>query len=72
MISPDGDTEFYKTHAGVLHDDTPAPFLFIIALDYGMKKATRNPSETGFTILNHQGAVDIRHLLKPIPIMPMI
>ena len=50
MISPDGDTEFYKIHAGVLQDDTPAPFLFIIALDYAMKKATRNPSETGFTI----------------------
>ena len=50
MISPDGDTEFFQIHAGVLQGDTLAPFLFIIALDYTMKKAIRNPSETGFTI----------------------
>ena len=50
VISPDGDAEFFQIHAGVLQGDTLALFLFIIALDYAMKKATRNPSETGFTI----------------------
>ena len=50
VISPDGDTNFFQIHAGVLQGDTLAPFLFIIALDYALRQATKNPSETGFTI----------------------
>ena len=49
VISPDGNTEFFQIHVGVLQGDTLAPFLFIIPLDYAMKKATWNPLETGFT-----------------------
>ena len=30
--SPDGDTEFFDVLAGVLQDDTLAPFLFILTL----------------------------------------
>ena len=38
--SPDGDTDFFAILAGVLQGDTLAPFLFIIMLDYAMRKAT--------------------------------
>ena len=42
--------EFFQMHASVLQGDTLAPFLLIITLDYAMRHAIRNPSETGFTI----------------------
>ena len=41
VLTPDGDTEFFKILAGVLQGDTLAPFLFIIALDYALREATR-------------------------------
>ena len=50
VISPDGDMDLFQIHVGVLQGDTLAPFLSIIALDYALRQATRNPSETGFTI----------------------
>ena len=34
VLSPDGDTEFFEILAGVLHGDTLAQYLFMIALDY--------------------------------------
>ena len=42
VITPDGDTEFFEILAGVLQGDTLAPFLFIIALDYAHREATRH------------------------------
>ena len=36
--SPDGNTYFFKITAGVLQCDTLAPFLFIVCLDYVLKK----------------------------------
>ena len=50
VLSPDGDTDFFQIKAGVLQGDTLASFLFILALDYAMRKATTNPQETGFTL----------------------
>ena len=41
VLSPGGDTEIL---AGVLLGDILAPFLFIIALDYAMRKAIGNES----------------------------
>ena len=49
VITPDGDTEFFEILAGVLQGDTLAPFLFIIALDYALREATRE-THTGFTL----------------------
>ena len=49
VLSPDGDTEFFQIQAGILQGDTLAPLLFILSLDYAMRKATTNPQETGFT-----------------------
>ena len=48
--SPDGDTDFFAILAGVLQGDTLAPFLFIIMLDYAMRKATRDHEQLGFTL----------------------
>ena len=42
VLSPDGDTGFFEILAGVLQGDSLAPYLFIIALDYTMKKAVGN------------------------------
>ena len=39
--SPDGDTSFFYITAGVLQGDTLAPFIFIICLDYVLKKSHR-------------------------------
>lgn len=50
VLSPDGETDFFKISAGVLQGDTLAPLLFILALDYAMRKATSNPQQTGFTL----------------------
>ena len=50
--TPDGETEQFDISAGVLQGDTLAPFLFIIVLDYAMRKAMANGKEEdlGFTI----------------------
>ena len=50
VFSPDGDTESFEILAGVLQGDTLTPFLFIIALDYAMRMASRNESEVGFRL----------------------
>ena len=49
--SPDGETDYFKIHAGVMQGDTLAPFLFIIVLDFAMRKAILGKEqELGFTI----------------------
>ena len=39
VLSPDGETDLFEIKAGVLQGDTLAPYVFIIALDYAMRKA---------------------------------
>ena len=41
VVSPDGDTDLFEITMGVLQGDTLAPFLFVIVLDYAMKKSNR-------------------------------
>ena len=48
--SPDGGTSFIKIMTGVLQDDTLAPFLFIICLDYVLKNSLDINSNLGFTL----------------------
>ena len=51
VISPDGDTEPFEILAGVLQEDTLAPYLFAIVLDYCMRMAVDGrEEELGFTI----------------------
>ena len=46
--SPDGDTDYFDTVAGVLQGDTLAPYLFIICLDYVVWTSTDKIKENGF------------------------
>ena len=51
VLSPDGETDLFDIVMGVLQGDTLAPFLFVIVLDYAMRKATEGNEEAfGFTI----------------------
>ena len=55
VISPDGETESFNILAGVLQGDTLAPYLFVIALDYAMRKAiTGKEEELGFQLARRQ------------------
>ena len=39
VLSPDGETDLFEIAMGVLQGDTLAPFLFVIVLDFAMRKA---------------------------------
>ena len=55
VVSPDGETNMFQITAGVLQGDTLAPFLFIIVLDYALRKAVAGrEEELGFTITPRQ------------------
>ena len=48
--SPDGDTQFFEITTGTLQDDTIAPFLFIICLDYVLKSSIDCISNVGLQL----------------------
>jgi len=51
IVTPDGETQEFNIFAGVLQGYTLAAYLFIIVLDYALRKATeRMEEELGFTI----------------------
>ena len=53
--SPDGDTDYFNIHAGVMQGDTLAPYLFVVVLDDAMRKATEGKEEDlGLTIKRRQ------------------
>ena len=59
MLSPDGETDLCDILMGVLQGDTLTPFLFVIVLDYAMRKAIDGKEEAlGFTITPRR----IRHI----------
>ena len=37
VITPEGNTDLFKIDTGVLQGDPPAPFLFIVCLDYALR-----------------------------------
>ena len=43
-----GPTELFKTTSGVLQRDTPSPYLFIVPLDYSLKKTLQD--DVGFVV----------------------
>jgi hypothetical protein len=62
--SPDGETDYFKIFAGVMQGDTLAPFLFIVVLDYAMRKAINGREvELGFTIHHRRSS---RYLAESI------
>ena len=48
--SSDGDTEYFDIVAGVLPEDTLAPYLFIICLDDVLRTSIDNIRENGFEL----------------------
>ena len=48
--SPDGDTEYFDIVAGVLKEDTLAPYLFIICLDYVLRTSIDKIRENSFEL----------------------
>ena len=55
VLSPDGETELFDILAGVLQGDTLAPYLFVIIIDYVMRKAVGNKAEEiGFRLDNRR------------------
>ena len=48
--SPDGDTVYFDIVAGVLEEDTLAPYLFIIYLDYVLRTSIFKIKENGFKL----------------------
>ena len=48
--SPDGDTEYFDIVAGVQQEDTLAPYLFIICLDYVLRTSIDKIRENGFEL----------------------
>ena len=61
--SPDGDTEYFDTIAGVLQGDTLAPYLFIICLDYVLRTSIDKIRENGFELTKKRSR---RHPAKTI------
>ena len=56
--SPDGDTDFFDNSAGVLLGDTLAPCIFIICLDYVLRKALDKNNELGFALAKRKSKRD--------------
>ena len=50
VCSSDGDIDFFDIFAGVLQEDTSAPYLFIICLDYIFQTSIDLIKENGFTL----------------------
>ena len=48
--SPDGDTEYFDIVARVLQEDTLAPYIFIICLDYVLRTSIDKIRENGFEL----------------------
>ena len=50
FCSPDGDTDIFDIFAGVLQEDKLTPYLFIICLDYILRKSINRIKVNGFTL----------------------
>ncbi|KAJ4937845.1 hypothetical protein JOQ06_002475, partial [Pogonophryne albipinna] len=51
VVTPDGNSEEFNILAGVMQGDTLAPFLFIMVLDYALRKAiSGQEQDLGFTL----------------------
>ncbi|KAJ4947922.1 hypothetical protein JOQ06_009951, partial [Pogonophryne albipinna] len=51
VVTPDGNSEEFDILAGVMQGDTLAPFLFIMVLDYALRKAiSGREQDLGFTL----------------------
>ena len=69
--SPDGDTDYFDTVAGVLQGDTLALYLFIICLDYVLRTSIDKIKENGFKLTKERSqGIPLKQL--PTLTTPMI
>ena len=55
ILTPDGPTEEFQIHSGVLQGDTLAPYIFVIMLDYALRQAINGrEEELGFRLSRRQ------------------
>ena len=59
VLSPDGETKLFDILAGVLQGDTLAPYLFVIVIDYCMRKAVNDDDEQLGVTLEHRRRQEI-------------
>ena len=71
VCSPDGDTDYFDIVAGVLQGCTLAPYLFIICLDYVLRKSIDKIKENVCKLTKERSR---RYPAKqlPTPITPMV
>ena len=72
IYSPDGDTDYFDIVAGVLQEDTLAPYLFIICLDYVLRTSINKIKENGFKLTKERSRRYPAKKKLPTPTMPMI
>ena len=61
--SPDGDTDYFNSVAGVLQGGTLAPHLFIIRLDYVLRTSIDKMKDNSFKLTRERNR---RYSAKPI------
>ena len=56
--SPDGDADYFDIVVGVLQEDTLAPYLFIICLDYVFRMSIDKMKDNGFKLAKERSIRD--------------
>ena len=54
--SSDGDTDYFNIVAGMLQEDTLAPYLFIICLDYMLRMSIDRMKENSFKLTKERSS----------------
>ncbi|KAI8494372.1 hypothetical protein Bbelb_275980 [Branchiostoma belcheri] len=62
VLTPEGETDTFNINTGVLQGDPLAPFLFIVVLDYALRRAVR--THDGITLKRRQSS---RHPAVVLP-----
>ena len=50
VVTKDGNTDAFEILTGILQGDTLSPYIFIICIDFCMKKALEGKDELGFVL----------------------
>ena len=64
--SPDRDSDFFDIVVGALQEDTIAPYLFIICLDYVLQTSIDIIKENGFTLKKKKKARSRRYSAETV------
>ena len=72
VCSPDGDTDYFDIVAGVLQEDTLAPYLFIFYLDYMLRTSIDRMKKKTFSSKQWKEAEGTPHKQLRTRTTPMI